>query len=437
MGTGDFNDPDGNPISHDLAGGTPVLTDGTFGTVDNTGPHMSFATCGAGAGQYVVYTLDTSVFTNGYTLTNIMVGAGWNDAGRDQQAYTVYYVITDNSLIPLTSVNFNPANPDNIRSFSRVTLTGPNGILVSNVIAVLFDFSSPAGENGYSGYDEIAVYGFPSGALPANAIITTTENQNTDTPTWVIETNSLIENQLPSSVGPGAFAGSFNNEAATEGLPALTDGTFGPAGLGTTNFATCGGAFGAGSSVTYAAASGWNLSNIVVYSGWNSYDRDGQFYAVYYSTLSAPTAFIPLASVEYNPPDLGGPAANRVTFSRLDGTALATQVAAVKFDFSLQNASLDNGYSGYAEIVLQGVNLAPPIPPTVNPPTVSGGNLILTGSGGTPNRAYSWVTATNVVLPLSAWTPSATGVLDNTGSFSNAIPVNAQDSRRFFKLRIP
>jgi hypothetical protein len=109
----------------------------------------------------------------------------------------------------------------------------------------------------------------------------------------------------------------------------------------------------------------------------------------------------------------------------------------VKFDFSRQNGSLDNGYSGYAEIVLQGVNLTPTTPPVVHPPTVSGGNLILTGTGGTPNSAYTWLTSTNVSLPLSAWAPAFTGVLDSSGSFSNAVPVNPQDPAHFFKLRMP
>ncbi|HWX20037.1 MAG TPA: immunoglobulin domain-containing protein [Candidatus Binatia bacterium] len=442
QGTGNFNDPDPNPISHNLAGGTGALTDGTFGSVDNTGPHMSFATCGGGAGQFVVYALDTSVFTNGYTLTNIMVGAGWNDGGRDQQAYTVYYSTVENPMFSvLTSVNFNPADPDNIHSFSRATLTSPTGLLVSNVTAVMIDFTVPAGENGYSGYDEIGVYGVPSGAVPANGIATTTENQNTDAPTWIVETNSLIEGKLPSSVGPGAFAGGFNNEQVTEGLPALTDGTFGPSasvsGLGTTNFATCGGAFGAGSSVTYNSATGWNLTNIVVYSGWANYNRDGQFYIVSYSTLAAPATFTQLASVYYNPPDLGGASANRVAIARLDGTPLAINVASVKFDFTTQSASLDNGYSGYAEIVLQGINLPPPTPPLVHPPSVSGGNLILTGSGGTPNRAYAWLTTTNLLTPVANWTVSATGVLDGSGALSNAIPINVTNPASFFRLRMP
>jgi len=81
--------------------------------------------------------------------------------------------------------------------------------------------------------------------------------------------------------------------------------------------------------------------------------------------------------------------------------------------------------------------MAPPIPPVVHAPHVSGGNLILTASGGTPNRAYSWVTSTNLLAPLGSWTVSATGVLDGTGSCSNAVPINATNTAGFFRFRMP
>ena len=144
------------------------------------------------------------------------------------------------------------------------------------------------------------------------------------------------------------------------------------------NFATCGGAFGAGSSVTYTCPSGsWNLTNIVVYSGWANYNRDGQFYNITYSTASAPTTFIPLISVNYNPPDQGTPSANRVDIAPVIGNYLATNVYAITFDFTLQTATDDNGYSGYAEIVLQGTNQPSTvvIPPTFHGPIISGGSF--------------------------------------------------------------
>jgi hypothetical protein len=67
-------------------------------------------------------------------------------------------------------VNFNPANPLGVQSATRVTLTPVNGVLATNVAAVKFDFTTPVPENGYCGYSEIAIYGFPSlpPAIPAS-----------------------------------------------------------------------------------------------------------------------------------------------------------------------------------------------------------------------------------------------------------------------------
>jgi hypothetical protein len=310
-------------------------------------------------------------------------------------------------------------------------------LLASNVYAIFVDFTTPVGvPNGYSGYSEISVFGSPSvtNNLPTGGI--TAENQSLPPgtpPSWTIETDSLIAGQTPSAIGPG----NFQNETGVTGTSALTDGTFGNADA-PSSYATCGNS--AGRSVTYTSAGGWNLTNIVVYSGWGNYDRDGQFYHITYATFSAPTTFIPLASVSYNPPDVGGASANRVNIAPLNGAPyLATNVYAVTFDFTPQTAGFDYGYSGYAEIVLQGsnLNLPPLTPPIVHQPKVSGGNLILTGSGGTPNYGYAWLTTTNLLTPLTNWTVSATGVLDATGSFSNAIPINVSQPADYFRLWMP
>jgi autotransporter-associated beta strand protein len=74
---------------------------------------------------------------------------------------------------------------------------------------------------------------------------------------------------------------------------------------------------------------------------------------------------------------------------------------------------------------------------TVNPPSISNGNLVLAGTGGTPNGSYSIVTSTNVAAPVSTWTTNSVGTFDGTGAFSNGIPVNATEPARFFLLRTP
>jgi autotransporter-associated beta strand protein len=76
-------------------------------------------------------------------------------------------------------------------------------------------------------------------------------------------------------------------------------------------------------------------------------------------------------------------------------------------------------------------------PPTIKPPTISGGNLILSGTGGVPGGTYSWLTSTNVAAPLATWTTNLSDVFDGTGAFSNAIPVNASEPQRYFRLQTP
>jgi autotransporter-associated beta strand protein len=77
------------------------------------------------------------------------------------------------------------------------------------------------------------------------------------------------------------------------------------------------------------------------------------------------------------------------------------------------------------------------IPPTINPPVYSGGNLILTGTGGTPSASFTWLTSTNVVSPIAQWTTNTTGTFDGSGNFSNAFPVTKSERSRFFRLRVP
>jgi hypothetical protein len=205
--------------------------------------------------------------------------------------------------------------------------------------------------------------------------------------------------------------------------------------------ASCGGTGeGGGTFITYTPASGsWDLTNIVVYTGWGDFGRAGQFYNLSYSTVAAPTTFIPLASITYDPNyNDGTPWATSVTIAPPIGqTFLATNVAAVNFDFTPQGTQ-DFGFSSYTEIVLQGTNVPSTVVqlPSPLPIKISGGNLILTGTGGTPNSGYTWLTTTNLTAPIN-WTTNTTGTLDGAGAYSNSIPVNTSTPVRFFQLRLP
>lgn len=67
-------------------------------------------------------------------------------------------------------------------------------------------------------------------------------------------------------------------------------------------------------------------------------------------------------------------------------------------------------------------------------PTVSNGNLVLTGTGD-PGTGYTVLSSTNIVLPLAQWDTNTTGTFSGTGTSSNAIPLSA--TNRFFLLRQP
>jgi autotransporter-associated beta strand protein len=442
------------------------LTDGTFGFfnfIPGVGLSPTEVTCGPSAGQSVTYILGSAA--SGYNISNIVVYGGWGDAGRDQQAYTVYYstVAAPTNFLWLASANYDPANPSAVQSATRATFSSSTAApLVTNVAAVKFDFTTPAGENGYSGYSEIAVYGTsinpaatlhtlpvtaadvvgsqvtfkaaftgvgplsyqwqkvsggvtnnvagatntmltltnlqlantasyqlqasnaygvavstPSAltvsSVPAavNNVVTSVAAQTgtgsgTFTPTWTVTTNnSLIAGQSPSSA-----SGSFTLEVPGRSVSSLTDGgdgalttISGTSGTTTSiNYVTCGNGGGAGSLVVYTLtgfAAGYNLTNITVYGGWADNGRDQQAYTVYYSKVTAPATFYLLGTVNYNPANAAGAqSATRISLSPAAGV-LATNVAAVKFDFTTPTS--ENGYCGYTEILLSGVPSSQPV----------------------------------------------------------------------------
>ena len=155
-----------------------LLTDGNIGTLTLITNSLSsdfpissstdYVTCGDSyqSGSSVTYLLTRS--KTGYDLTNITVYGGWANGSRDQQAYTVYYstVATPLHFARLATVNYNPSDPANAQSATRVTLVPANSVLATNVAAIRFDFTSPASKNGYCGYSQIILSGVVSATLP-------------------------------------------------------------------------------------------------------------------------------------------------------------------------------------------------------------------------------------------------------------------------------
>jgi hypothetical protein len=187
----------------------------------------NYVTCGNGAGSLLIYTL--AGWATGYNLTNITVYGGWADAGRDQQAYTVYYstMTAPTNFIALTSVNFNPSNPANAQSATRVALSPATGALATNVAAVKFDFTTPTSENGFCGYSQINVFGTVNlpPAVPANLSATFQAGQTG----FILNVGSLVvgRNYTLQSTTNLTSAGwsTETNWIATQATTALTNST--------------------------------------------------------------------------------------------------------------------------------------------------------------------------------------------------------------------
>ncbi|HEV7924489.1 MAG TPA: lamin tail domain-containing protein, partial [Verrucomicrobiae bacterium] len=168
-------------FSEEIAGrNVDSLTSGESLTITSVGGTCStnYVTCGdgGGAGSLVVYTLPSTTY--GFNLTNITVDSGWQDNGRDAQAYTVSYstVVNPALFMVLTPVNYNPSVPGSTASANQVILAdSAGGLIASNVAAIQFDFTTPSSENGYCGYGAITVQGTMATNLivpPAAPIIT-------------------------------------------------------------------------------------------------------------------------------------------------------------------------------------------------------------------------------------------------------------------------
>ena len=217
-------------------------------------------------------------------------------------------------------------------------------------------------------------------------------------PGWAVVTNnSLIAGQLPSSA-----VGNFSLEEPGRSVDSLTAGDNGALAViagtdgntSSTNYVTCGNGSGAGSLIIYTLAgstNGYNLTNITVYGGWADNGRDQQAYTVYYSTVLTPTNFFPLTSVSYLPAISSGiQSATRVTLESANGS-LATNVAAVKFDFTSPGS--ENGYCGYDQITIFG-SAATAITITSNPPPPA---IVQTTRYGASSSAFDGSIAVNLI----------------------------------------
>lgn len=168
---------------------------------------------------------------------------------------------------------------------------------------------------------------------------------------YPVSSTDLIEGATPT----GTLSGSAGVEGSGP-VGALTDGVFGS--LGVTNApGTAAYAVGNGTVLNYAlpvSANGYDISDINTYTGWGDNGRVWQQYTVSYSTVSAPTVFIPIKTVDYEPGSLGSPQATEVLLSSTSGP-IVSHAAIIQFSFP----TTQNTYVGYHELDVLGVASTP------------------------------------------------------------------------------
>ncbi len=81
--------------------------------------------------------------------------------------------------------------------------------------------------------------------------------------------------------------------------------------------------------------------------------------------------------------------------------------------------------------------VAGPTGPAIAGISVSGTNVIIAGSNGTPNAPYAVLTSTNVALPLSNWVSIVTNQFDSSGNYSFTNGITPIVPQRYYRLRVP
>lgn len=262
-------------------------------------------------------------------------------------------------------------------------------------------------------------------------------------PPWTTDTSSsnliygfYVGDGSPGTILPGP--GNFGVDGASLNPAVLADGVL---SIDRTMMVSCGVISDAGQSATFTLMTnssplGFDLNVIQVFGGWGDAGRRDQQYEVRYATVTDPTNFVSLISTYYVPDDpLGTGIATRTTLVPANGV-LAHNVAAVEMNWNVLPQHL-NGYAFYSEVAVLGApsTRLVAVPPAISA-SASGGNLVVSGTGGTANSSYALLEATNLAAPVR-WTTNSTGLLDGTGSFSISIPMTATPPSRFFRVSVP
>ncbi|HEX5219931.1 MAG TPA: autotransporter-associated beta strand repeat-containing protein [Verrucomicrobiae bacterium] len=75
--------------------------------------------------------------------------------------------------------------------------------------------------------------------------------------------------------------------------------------------------------------------------------------------------------------------------------------------------------------------------PLIGSVSIINGEIVVTGTGGTPGGTYHVVTTTNLTLPMLQWLPIATNTFDGGGNFAFTNAVSLVEEQQYFRVRLP
>lgn len=336
-----------------------------------------------------------------YNSVRGLISTAWTNSGGQ---FNLETVIPPNTTAQIFLPTTNTADITE----SGVPAAGAPGVAYAGMSNSLAVFNVGSGHYHWS-----SPYSIP---ITPSIIVATTNQTGISgtpfTPSWSVVTNgSLLAGLVPSGTN-----GNFNQESqlGTRSVNTLTRGgnpavaTGGNPNTTSPNYVTCGNNGGASAVYTLAgSATGYDLTNVVVYGGWGDNGRDQQAYTIYYSTAAAPANFLLLTPVNFNPSIANNtPSATRVGIT-YSGGILASNVAALKFDFS--SPASENGYCGYFQLTAFGspapARSLPPVLQTNTQPSAA--NMIV-------GRQVAFSAAFSSPPPLSLqWQKISGGVTNN------------------------
>jgi hypothetical protein len=107
---------------------------------------------------------------------------------------------------------------------------------------------------------------------------------------------------------------------------------------------------------------------------------------------------------------------------------------------SITLPTLSSGLAWQTNLTTDGtikvVSTGAPIPPTISTISLSGGNVVLSGTNNGGSGTYHVLTSTNISLPLTNWAVLTNGSFNGGGNFSstNTMGTNGQ---QFYILQVP